>query len=212
MVGIAFVAVLTTGAHAVPQIYVATLDTNPGFDSSFTLDFGGGFIETARISDTDFTLEVDPDIGPMGAARFLAYSQQIDPINLPDPTGGSSPISTGDITVEILTGSSGAGSYNASSGVFTTDETYRIHYTGDLSAYGLTDGFVDLPSTSNGQILLGTATGDRIEQVWEGTYTFPGTTVSLAYACRVNTQIVPEAGCLALLAPVGVILLRRRGG
>lgn len=208
---VVLVALLAGITNAGPQTFVATLDQTPGLESSFTFDFGGGFLESATISDTEFTLEVDSDASPLGSARFLSYQQQIESINLPDPTGGSTPIPTGALTVEVLKGTSNPGTYNATTGEFTTSETYRIHYTGDLSAYGLLGGFVDLPSQSAGRIMEDNGI-TRIQQNWAGTYTFPGTNVTLGYTCSVNTQVVPEPGCLAWCSVLGLasLTLRRR--
>lgn len=200
-----------TSAMAEPRIFIGSLDLTPGFESTFMLDFGGGFVENTMISDTNFTLQVDAEAGANGSAEFLSYFQIIDSINLPDPLGSPDPVPTGQITVEILPGTSSGGTYNAITGAFTTSETYRIHYTGDLSVYGLTDGFVDLPSSSSGLITFETATSGRIMQQWEGTYTFPGTTVSLAYTCRVNTQFVPEPASWMAIAFAGLFAIRRRG-
>jgi hypothetical protein len=196
---LAAILVIATG-QAAPVVYHALQDTTPGMESTFTLDFGGGFIESSFISNTRFSLEVDPELGPLGSARFLSYSQQIASIDLPDPFGGPDPVPTGEITVEVLPGTSGLGAYNPLSGDFYTSETYRIHYTGDLSVYGLTEGFVDLPSSSTGTITLSAPDRGTIRQEWEGTYTFPGTEVSVNYTCAVNTQIVPEPGSFWLLA------------
>jgi hypothetical protein len=206
-----WMTILWGAAHAAPQSFVADLDRTPGFESTFTFDFGGGFFETAAISDTEFTLEIDADASPAGSARFLAYQQRIESINLPDPTGGATPIPTGELTVEVLSGTSGVGSYDANSGSFSTSETYRIHYAGDLSAYGLTGGFVDLPSQSTGRIRNEGGVW-RIVQDWAGSYTFPGTNVSVAYTCQVNTQAVPEPGYLTLWYVLGLagMALRRR--
>ena len=201
---------LAAAAQAVaePTLYSTTIDLRPGFESSFTFDFGNGFLETAMISNTQFTLEVDPVSLPGGSAEFKSYYQEIASINLPDPFGGTDPIPTGNITVEILPGTGGQGSYNFATGEFTTSEVYRVHFSGDLSAYGLTDGFVDLPSFSTGTITLEESVG-TIQQRWEGEYTFPGSSVTIQYRCAVNTQIVPEPNALGLLLG-GVCLLARR--
>ncbi len=197
-------------AHAAPQTFVATLDQSTGFESSFTFDFGGGFLQSAAISDTEFTLQVDPEGSAVGSAQFLSYAQQIESIDLPNPTGGS-PIPTGALTVEVLQATAGVGSYDAATGAFSTSETYRIHYTGDLSAYGLVGGFVDLPSQSTGMISSDGGV-ERITQNWDGTYTFPGTNVSLAYTCQVHTQVVPEPTSWLLLSILGLAGITRRRG
>ena len=201
---------LATAASALaePTLYPASIDLRPGFESSFTFDFGGGFVETAMISNTQFTLEVDPVSLPGGSAEFKSYYQEIESINLPDPLGGTNPIPTGDITVEILPGTGGQGTYDVGTGQFTTSEVYRVHVTGDLSAYGLTEGFVDLPSFSTGTITLEESVG-TIQQRWEGEYTFPGSNVTIQYRCAVNSLIVPEPSALGLLLG-GVCLLARR--
>ena len=208
---VVLLALLLGVTHAAPQTFFATLDQSPGFESSFTFDFGGGFLESAAISDTEFTLEVDADISPAGSATFLNYAQQIESINLPDPTGGATAIPTGMLTVEVLEGTSGVGSYDAATGNFTTSEIYRITFEGDLSAYGLTGGFVDLPSQSSGTITVEDGI-TRITQEWEGSYTFPDTQVSVAYTCRVNTQVVPEPASTVMLSVLGLagLALRRR--
>lgn len=192
-----------------PLLLPATIDTRAGFESTFTFDFGGGFLETAYISNTEFVLQVDAEAAPGGAAEFKSYYQEVDSINLPDPMGGADPIPTGALTIEILPGTSGVGSYDPATGQFTTSEVYRIHFAGDLSAYGLTDGFVDLPSASAGTITLDEATGS-IQQVWQGEYTFPGSNVALTYQCEVNARVVPEPDALALLVCGLYGLWRRR--
>jgi hypothetical protein len=203
---------LTSAASADPVVHHAVHDPTPGFESYFTFDFGGGFTETATISNTDFRLSLNDLVAPAGDARFLSYYQQIASINLPDPTGGSTPVPTGNITVQLLDRSYGNGTFDPATGEFTTSEIYRIHYNGDLSAYGLTEGFVDLPSTSQGTVVFEKGIG-RIQQTWDGNYTFPNTNVTVSYQCRVNTQIVPEpmGSTLATIITLGgYVLFRRR--
>lgn len=202
-------SVVATSVLAAPTVYRAVDDDRPGMESTFTFDFGGGFVESARISDTDFQLELDADAA---SARFLTYEQTIGSINLPNPTGGSDPIPTGEISVEILPNSSGTGSFDPLAGVFSTSEIYRVHFTGDLSAFGITESFVDLPSNSQGTVDFETGS---IRQEWEGSYIFSGTNVRVDYTCEVNAMIVPEpAGLigmyLGLLCLAAVIRRGRR--
>jgi hypothetical protein len=205
----AIVVFLLGTVQADPVVYQARHDSSPGYESHFTFDFGGGFTETAAITNTEFSLWIDDLVLPSGDARFLSYFQEIDSVNLPDPQGGTTPIPTGQITVEIVGGTSGNGTYNPSTGAFSTSEVYRIHFNGDLSAYGLTAGYVDLPSTSQGTISFENNLG-RIQQRWEGSYTFPGSNVSVNYQCAANTVIVPEpASAIGLGVLASIWGLRR---
>ena len=172
--------------------------------STFTLSFSGQPLPSSYISNTTFSLQLD-DQPRAGAAQFLSYNQNVAPLTLPDGQGGY--VSTGDITVEIEPGTSGGGSYDVSSGLFTTTEIYKISYTGDLTSIGLGNGgFVEFPSTSSGTIsfdpiLPGVGT---IHQQWSGTYSPLG----LDYSCEVFTTF-PEPASLGLLG-FAILAIRRK--
>lgn len=174
-------------------------------DSTFTLSFAGQPLPSSFISNTQFSLQID-DQPRAGSAQFLNYYQNVAPLTLPDGQGGY--VNTGNLTVEIEQGTSSGGSYDVATGLFTTTETYKITYTGDLTAIGLGNGgFVEFPSTSTGVIsfnpvLPGMGT---IHQQWSGTYSPLG----LDYTCEVFTTF-PEPASLGLLGLVIVALRRRR--
>src|SRR5262249_42554106 len=132
---------------------------DPALTSSFTLDFGVFGVSNAEIASTTMELAVDP---VTEQARLGSYHQQIAPLTLP---GG---ISTGHLTVEIVPGSSaGAFTRGAATGRFNTAEIYRIHFTGDLSAYGMTSP-IDLPGASAGVARFTSSTAGTIDMDWDG--------------------------------------------
>ena len=90
----------SSGVRAEPIRLVA--EANPTVPSAFALDFGAFGRSIGHISFMDIELEIDADTGE---ARFERYYQEVDPLTLP---GG---ISTGNLTIEILAGSS-SGTYN----------------------------------------------------------------------------------------------------
>lgn len=160
---------------------------DPASPGSFSLSFGDlGFETSSGITSTQYTLRVDHRLG---TARFVEYLQHVEPLILP---GG---ISTGDITVEIVEGSS-AGTYEPLTRTFTTSELYAVHFTGDLSAYGLTSPVV-LPSSSGGAISIDSVQGGGVTMDWEGTGELgnpfdPPNTLTFEYRCQVNT-VYPAA-------------------
>ncbi|NOS99223.1 MAG: hypothetical protein HOP29_01185 [Phycisphaerales bacterium] len=175
-------ATLASSASAQSVNLSASNDLNvPSF---FTLDFGPGIPHSiANISSTDYVLNIN---STLGTARFVSYHQEIEPLTLP---GG---VSTGDITVEVVPGTS-VGSFNRNTGEFTTTETYRIHFTGNLAPLGMVSP-VDLPGDSGGTIaFLPARTGD-IHSEWIGTTLIgpPGFEFPVSYACTVNTHFQPE--------------------
>jgi hypothetical protein len=165
--------------------------------SSFSLDFGVyGGIASARISQTDFALEIDADLG---TAQFAQYEQTVAPLILP---GG---FSTGNIRVEVVPGSS-TGTLNVLTGEFTTEELYAVHFDGDLSAFHLTSPVV-LPSTSAGTVKLSALSGGDVIMAWTGTSRLsnpfdPTTYIPFSYACSVTAAFAPEPLTLLQLAMI----------
>jgi hypothetical protein len=136
-----------------------TLNTeqNPALESSFTLDFGEyGGARTALISGTEFDLEIDP---ANANAQFLNYSQNVDPLTLP---GG---FSTGNIAITI--DESLSGEFDRTTGVFTTNDVYAIHFDGDLSAYGIESPFI-LPGSASGVVSFDSVSTGYADMEWEG--------------------------------------------
>lgn len=168
-------AVSLTASAAVVSLKA---EDDPAAPNFFTLDFGDGQPRDALISDTTYDLRIDADAG---TARFVSYDQAIEPIDI--PIGPGVFISTGDISVRVVPGSS-SGSYAAGTGAFTTTEQYEISFTGDLSAIGFLSPVV-LPSSSSGTVIYTGAQSGTIEQLWDGE-TFVGP-VLLHYQCRVSS-------------------------
>src|SRR6185503_20871590 len=96
----------TASAQSAPARPLSIVtNENPAAPGAFTLNFGDVGIEArGNITSTNYELSVDP---VQGTARFVRYLQHVQPLALP---GG---ISTGDITVEVVAGSS-TGSFDAS--------------------------------------------------------------------------------------------------
>jgi hypothetical protein len=187
-------AVLSGGpALADPIAIVATQTPNPA--SSFSLDFGAyGGVASAQISQTDFELEIDVDLG---TAQFTQYKQFVDPLLL------FGAYDTGNIRVEVVPGSS-TGTLNVLTGKFTTQELYDVYFDGDLSDFDLTSP-VRLPSTSEGTMSLSALSGGEVIMAWTGTYqlpnpSIPGTFVSFRYTCSVQAAFAPEAATMLELA------------
>jgi len=173
----------------------------PSPASSFSLDFGAfGGVSSALISQTDFALEVDADLG---TAQFTQYQQSVAPLVLP---GG---FSTGNIRVEVVPGSS-TGTLDVLSGEFTTSEQYAIHFDGDLGVFGLTSPVV-LPSTSSGTVTLTAQTGGSVIMAWTGTSQLPNpfdltTYIPFSYTCSVTAAFAPEPVTLLQLAMIPQIV------
>ncbi len=188
-----------SAALAGPTILIAGND--PAVPSSFTLDFGeAGGIASARIATTDIALEVDPD---RGTARFAEYFQEVEPLLLP---GG---ISTGNLTIEIVQGSS-VGSYDQLTGEFVTEDRYAIHFEGDLSAFGLESPLI-LESTSSGVVTLHAELGSRIAMDWSGDGILvnpldPTSLLEFSYTCRVSAAFDAEPASLLRLALVPQVI------
>lgn len=159
----------------------------PANPSSFTLDFGPfGGQRTANITRTDLTLNL---VQATGMARLTAYSQDVDPLLLPGD------ISTGDITVTIVPGTS-TGTYNPATGTFTTTELYSISFTEDLSPFGLTSP-VTLAGNSAGTIDFA---GNTMQSQWAGVGQLanpsdPNNPITFTYTCTVNVATVTQPGC-----------------
>lgn len=196
----AMACLVTVGqAVAAPQTLSARLDTSQV--SFFTLDFGEyGGERAALLSNTTFRLEIDADLQ---SARFLSYEQEIDPIMLPDGAGGD--ISTGNIRVEVVPGTS-SGVFDRSTGEFTTSETYAVYFEGDLSAFGI-ESPVLLPSESNGTIAFNRAAAGSIGMQWFGSGVLANF-LPFHYACTVNTLFRTFEVAIVrptIIDPVGLI-------
>lgn len=182
MLAIAAASLMTvSGAKASPTSLIATLDAT--VDSFFTLDFGdAGGERGAFLSSTNFELKIDPRAG---TAEFARYHQNIEPILLPFGPDG---LSTGDITVEIVPGSS-SGHYDAETGEFLTSDLYAITFSADLSVFGLFSPIL-LPSTSSGVVTYDTNWTGIIEMNWFGGGALAGL-MPFQYTCTVNTTFTP---------------------
>jgi hypothetical protein len=183
LAAIAVTSLLTGTALAEKQLLIAI--QAPDQQSSFTLDFGIYGSSEAIITNTTYLLELDP---VNNSAAFLDYYQEIDPLTLP---GG---VSTGDITVTIVPGSS-SGTYDAATGQFETEEFYSIAFTGDLSMYGL-ESPVHLPSSSVGQINYNGPDTGQITLHWSGQGQLdnpsdPDNPIIFEYECATETNFSP---------------------
>lgn len=186
---------IASPATAEPIAVVAGDD--PAVPSAFTLNFGdAGTVASARVALTDVEFQVDPD---QGEARFVRYYQEVEPLTLP---GG---ISTGNLTIRILDGSS-AGTFDELTGVFETEEVYEIHFEGDLSAFGL-ESPVLLPSSSSGVLNLAPDEGGQIAMSWLGDGVLanpvdPLMPLEFSYTCTVNAAFAPTPAMLVRLSLV----------
>ena len=188
--GLSAAASAQGGAHLGfprPQAISILTNEHPFTPGSFTLTFDDlGYETSSGITETQFTLRVDH---LQRKARFLEYSQHVDPLILP---GG---FSTGDITVEIMEGSS-TGTYEPLTRTFTTSELYAIHFTGDLSDFGLTSPVI-LPSSSTGVVSVDPVQGGGVAMDWDGEGELvnpfdPPNTIKFTYRCQVST-VYPAA-------------------
>lgn len=163
-------------------------DNHPDLESFFTLDFGEmGGVTSAFITNTRFVLDVD---AKEGTARFVEYHQDIEPLILP---GG---ISTGDITIEIVEGSS-SGTFDPKTNEYMTTELYAIFFTEDLSMFGVESPLI-LESTSNGILDMDSNVTGTIAMEWEGGSDLqnpgdPKNPIEFTYTCTVNSQFA-QAG------------------
>lgn len=176
---------LAATASAQNAISVVTSE-NPAQPGAFTLNFGDlGFVTSSNITTTTYELSVDPF---EKTAHFVSYLQHVQPLTLP---GG---ISTGDITVEVVDGSS-SGIFDPFTRTFTTSELYAIHFTGDLSAFGLTSPVL-LPSSSTGALVADPVSGGSVTMDWSGVGQLanpfdPENPITFTYVCGVNTVFEP---------------------
>ncbi|MBI4717582.1 MAG: hypothetical protein HY763_07240 [Planctomycetes bacterium] len=192
-------------AVAAPMALTATQAQSPA--STFTLDFGQfGGVASANISSTEYELEIDP---AAGTARFQSYLQHVEPLILPDgsPTG----VSTGDITVEII--QSLGGTFDRATGTFLTDDVYAVHFTGDLSMFGITSPFI-LPSTSAGSVAFDAVNTGTTSMAWVGDGLL--SVIPFHYACTVSgvfsstnatpyiATSTPDTGAIDARAPHGL--------
>jgi hypothetical protein len=143
-------------------------------------------------------LQVDSETG---TARFAHYYQEVDALTLP---GG---LSTGNLTIEILEGSS-TGTYDYLTGEFTTSETYLVYFEGDLSAFGL-ESPVAMPGESLGTVQFDGTDGAIILD-WDGAGMLmnpfsPGEYIDFSYFCTLNAQFAPDAITLVELALVPTV-------
>jgi len=168
---------------------------NAAQPGAFTLNFGDlGITASSNITTTTYELSVDP---VRGAAHFVSYLQHVQPLALP---GG---ISTGNITVEIVDGSS-HGSFDPFTRTFTTSEMYAVHFDGDLSAFGLTSPVL-LPSSSSGVVAVDPVDGGVVTMDWTGSGELsnpfdPAHPLTFTYHCAVNTLFPTTAVNLVGLA------------
>jgi hypothetical protein len=188
---------MLSGGRASADPIAIVAGQTPARASSFSLDFGAfGGVSSALISQTDFALEIDADLG---TAQFTQYEQAVDPLILP---GG---FSTGNIRVEVVPGSS-RGGFDKLTGEFTTEELYAVYFDGDLSAFHLTSPVV-LPSTSSGTITLTAITGGNVIMAWTGVSQLPNpfdpsTYIPFSYTCSVTAAFAPEPVTLLQLAMI----------
>lgn len=198
LVGLAAAA----SAQSAPAWPLSVLTSeNPAKPGSFTLDFGDlGFKTSSHILSTNYELSVDV---VQGTARFVSYIQHVEPLTLP---GG---ISTGDITVEVVEGSS-TGFFDPFTRTFTTSEMYAVHFTGNLSAFGLTSPVL-LPSSSTGEVAVDPVEGGEVTMDWIGTGQLsnpfnPSAPLTFRYRCDVNTLFPAEPANVLGLALVPDVL------
>jgi hypothetical protein len=191
---VAFAAIASAQLPSARPLSIVT-DEDPVEPGAFTLNFGGlGLDTSSNITTTHYELSVDP---AHGTAHFVSYLQHVQPLILP---GG---LSTGDITVEVVAGSS-TGSFDPFTRTFTTSETYAIHFTGDLSAFDLTSPVL-LPSSSTGELVLDPIGGGSVAMDWNGSGQLanpfdPEHPLMFTYRCAVNTLFPPTPANVVVLA------------
>jgi hypothetical protein len=201
LVGLA-AAASSQASHAGPLSIVTS--ENPAQPGAFTLDFGDlGVVARSNITSTTYELAIDP---ARGTARFVSYLQHVEPLVLP---GG---FSTGDITVEIVAGSS-SGTFEPLTRTFTTSEQYAVHFTGDLSAFGLSSPVL-LPSSSVGALAVDAGQGGEVVMDWDGFGQLanpfdPANPLTFTYRCAVNTLFpATPANMVGLALPSEVLSLQ----
>lgn len=189
---VAALALVAGLARAESRLLVAHNDPHAPnyFTISFPPEFGGD--TTADIVSTHFAIRVDDD---QETASILNWYQLVNPLNIAGHD-------TGDITV-VLAGDS-EGAYNEELdksdsyvGQFRTSESYAVHFTGDLSDFGITSPFV-LPGASTGFVKYddsGKATG-RISMSWSGQGDLGG--IPFTYVCAVNAVFDTSVDCSAV--------------
>lgn len=180
---------LISGAAAL-EVHSLDAAHNAAAPNFFTLDFGDGVDRVAQITDTTYDLRLNE---AAGTAQFVSYEQFIEPIEIPLAPGFS--VSTGDLTIRIVAGSS-SGTFDSAIGVFTTSEQYEISFTGDLSALGFFSPVI-LPSTSSGTVTYATPSTGAVDQTWDGEVDIGVT--RLIYQCQVSTtfsqRLVGDLNC-----------------
>lgn len=187
-------AALMTGCTlcAAQGLEIHSLDARhaPGAPNSFSLNFGDGVDRISQITDTTYDLRLNETAG---AAQFVSYEQFVAPIEI--PIGPGQVLSTGDLTIRVLPGTS-SGTYDVASGQFSTQESYEISFTGDLSMIGFFSPVI-LPSQSSGQVTYASDNTGSVEQIWEGAVDMGP--IQLTYVCRVNTtfaqRLVGDLNC-----------------
>ncbi|MHC5111910.1 MAG: dockerin type I domain-containing protein [Planctomycetota bacterium] len=173
--GLGFGFMVAASAEAAPISVNFAQSTE--IESGFTLDFGfgPGGISSALVSDTNFELEIDPIAG---TARFVTYSQNVEELFLPTPNGL---VGTGEITIEIV--ASLGGTFDRETGEFSTNDVYAVHFTGDLSAFGIESPFL-LPSASSAAVEYDSPNTGTTNLVWDGESEIGGT--AFRYTCDVS--------------------------
>lgn len=182
------VAVMGSVVAAQPTLMVAEQDFTQV--SQFTLSFTDYGIESSStILSTNYELRAEFDV--VETARFTNYFQDVEPLLLPDPTGESDGISTGDMFIRVVPGSS-QGTYDSATGEFSTTEFYEIRFTGDLSAFGLTSP-IFLPSASTGTVQRNADGTGFISLQWAGEGELPNVNdpdspIRFTYVCETHTE------------------------
>jgi hypothetical protein len=164
--------------------------------SAFSLNFAFLPASPSDISFTQFDVEVDP---LSGTAVFVDYYQEVAALTLPSPDG-QGVLSTGPLVIEIVPGSS-QGTFDPVTREFQTFDLYAIHFTGDLSAFGLSSPVI-LPGDSLGKILnadANLAAGD-IALDWDGEGFLPNPgdptqPIPFTYTCSTKTNFEAGARC-----------------
>lgn len=184
-------ALFAGAAHAESRLLIARNDPNAPnhFTISFPPEFGGD--TTADIVSTHFAIVVDDK---ESTASIRSWFQLVNPLNIAGRD-------TGDITV-VLAGES-AGAYDEKvdqsdvlKGFFRTAEMYAVHFTGDLSDFGIQSPFI-LPGSSTGVVTYdeNPQTG-RLAMHWSGVGDLGG--IPFSYVCVVNALFDTAVDCPAI--------------